>query len=610
MASQSQQFDFSMRLSVRPTSVLTARACAIAALALSAITALAPSTQAQKAWVPVPAFGLSASETTVNPAISLIDILPVGMDKNIGAWDWISDDKVVFTNWIWNFTTTPMSDIWVMDGMKAQDKTKMTVKRYYPGNLREPLGVKVVNGEVYVVVKFALLRFVDADKDGIAEDTVRIVEFPHELEPEETWNHYSIDLKYKDGFFYVALPSETRGAGFPGYPVMHGRGTVAKIDPVKKTIEYVASGLRTPDGLGWGPDGNLFVTDNQGAWLPSSKLIHVTQNRFFGLQPVEAGDPSLVESPPAVWMPHGEGSSSPTQPMLLEKGPFAGQFLIGDNVLGVVNRASLEKVQDEYQGALFHFTGGLTCGVHRLLQNPAGDVYFGGLGSPINTWNVKGKFVGMQAARFNGKANFEVKEILSRADGFTLRFTAPAGESAKDAANYRIRQWRYLPTKAYGGNKLDNVALTVGAITLDASRTLAHIRVGGLKAGSVVDFQFHKDLASQDAQPLWTGEAWYTLNRISAETAPFPAGLKALGNMGDTRNIRVSGPSGQATLFLPAGAFTELELAHVDGRTALKLRVGGGGTVGLAGRGLTPGVYLASLRMAGGGLVRRSLLLP
>lgn len=557
---------------------------------------------AQKAWAAPSTFGLAASEAAVNPGITLSNLLPEGMDKNIGAWDWLTDDKVVFTNWVWNFSVTPMSDIWVLEGMKSQDRSRITVKRYYPGNLREALGVKVVNGEVYVAVKFALLKFTDANKDGVAEDTVRIVEFPHEREPEDTWNCYSLDLKYRDGFFYVALPTETRGAGYPGYPVLHGRGTVAKIDPVKKTIEYIAHGLRTPDGLGWGPDSALFVTDNQGAWLPSSKLIHATGGRFFGLQPVEAGDPDLKETPPAVWMPHGEGSSSPTQPVMLEKGPFAGQMLVGDNVMGLVNRVSLEKVGGEFQGALYHFTGGISCGTHRLLLNPSGDVYLGGLGSPINSWNFKSKYVGMQVARFNGTPAFEVKEILSRADGFVLRFTAPAGASAGDASNYRLRQWRYQPTKEYGGNKLDNVALTVASATLDPTKTFVHLAVAGLSAGRVVDFQFHRDLQSASGQAIWTGEAWYTLNKISAEKGLGTVSLRSPVRASDWAIVR---SAGGIDLEIPEG-FDELALLGVDGR-ALWTRPAAAGSLRLDRSALPAGMALLELRRAGKPSLRRAL---
>lgn len=557
---------------------------------------------AQKAWAAPSAFSLAASEAAVNPGISLVDIMPAGFDKNIGAWDWISEDKVVFTNWIWNFSPQAMGEIWTLEGMKAQDRSRMTVKRYYPGNLREPLGVKVVDGEVYVVVKFALLRFVDANKDGVAEDTVRIVEFPNRPEPADGWNNYSMDLKYRGGFFYVALPSQTRGPGLPAYPIMAGRGTVAKIDPVRKTLEYVASGLRTPDGLGWGPDSALFATDNQGAWLPSSKLIHATGKRFFGLQPVEAGDPSLVETPPAIWMPHGEASSSPTQPVMLEKGPFAGQMLVGDNVMGVVNRVSLEKVGGEFQGALYHFTGGLSCGTHRLLLNAAGDVYLGGLGSPINSWNYKGKYVGMQVARFANAPAFEVKEILSRADGFTLRFTAPAGPSAADPANYRLRQWRYQPSKDYGGQKLDNVALAVTAATVDPTGAYVHLSVAGLAAGRVVDFQFHRDLQSAAGQSIWTGEAWYTLNRISAEKG---LGTVSLRPSIDATSWKTARRAGGIEMEIPAG-YTRLALLGMDGRV-LWSRPASAGPLRLERADLAAGMAFLELRGAGGALLRKAV---
>ncbi len=564
------------------------------------VTALSTFSLAQKAWVSPTAFGTAASEIVINPGLDLVDLLPTGMTQNISGWDWLTDDKIVFTNWVWNYTVEPLGNIWVLSGMKAQDKTKITVTRYYPGNLREPLGVKVVNGDVYAVVKFGLLKFIDADKNGIAEDTVQVAPFPYKPEPDDGWNQYSLDLKYRGGFFYVGLPSETVGGGYPRYPVTPGRGTVAKINPVNKTLEFLVTGLRTPDGLGWGPDSNLFVTDNQGAWLPASKLIHVTGNRFFGLQPVELGNPSLVESPPAIWMPHQEASSSPTQPLMLEKGPYMGQFIVGDNVYGFLNRIALDKVKGEFQGALFHFTGGLTCGNHRLVQNANGDVYFGGLGSPINSWNEHGKMFGIQVARFNNKPNFEVKEILSRADGFTLHFSEAVGVSAEDTANYHLRQWSYKPTKDYGGPKLNNVALTLGVISVDPTRTYVHIKVNGLTAGRVVDFQFHKDLSSQAARPIWTGEAWYTLNRISDVTDFFPTAIGARTGKDSENCIKLSKSLGNYRLELPSGAYTNLSIRHLDGRIVWEKALTGESAVSFSPAQIRSGVYIVFLRNPSG----------
>ncbi len=560
----------------------------------------------QKAWAAPEAFGHVARVKAQNPGIELIDIAPANLAVTVGAWDWVTDDKIVITHWIWNPPAKPSGEIWMMEGVKSRDKSKTTLKKYYQGTLREPLGVKVVDGEVYVAMKYALVKMVDANKDGVAEAIETVVEFPHR-EDSYTYNHYSTDLKYRDGFFYVALPSGTVAHGFPSYPIMKERGTVVKINVSNKSIEYLISGLRTPDGLGWGPDGSLFVTDNQGAWLPSSKLIHVTNKRFFGLQPVETGDPALVESPPAVWMPHTEASKSPTQPMLLSKGPYAGQFLIGDNVQSFVNRVSLDKVKGEYQGALFHFTGGLTCGVHRLLQDDNGDILFGGLGSRINSWNANGKFYGMQVARFTGETAFEVKEILSRADGFTLKFTQPVGPSAEDPDHYRLRHWRYVPTKEYGGPKIDNVPLSVKAITVDASRTFVHLAVDGLLEGRVVDFQFHRDILSQKNQPIWTGQAWYTLNQISEETRAFPTALQGAMQKGFNSRIGITSLPNRYALELPEGKFSELVVFNANGKIARKYQLGTSRIVNVAKGDILPGIQVLALYYKDGGVAAKQV---
>jgi hypothetical protein len=287
---------------------------------------------------------------------------------------------------------------------------------------------------------------------------------------------------------------------------------------------------------------------------------------------------------------------------MLEKGPFAGQMLVGDNVLGVINRVSLEKVGGEFQGALYHFTGGLTCGTHRLLLNPAGDVYLGGLGSPINTWNYKGKFVGIQVARFAAAPAFEVKEILSRADGFTLRFTAPAGASAGDPANYRLRQWRYQPSKDYGGAKLDNVALTVTAATLDPTGNYVHLAVAGLAAGRVVDLQFHRDLQSAAGQSIWTGEAWYTLNKISTEKGLGSVGLRPTVKAADWR---IALRAGGIELSIPEG-YSSLALLGVDGRT-LWSRPASAGSMRLERGELPAGMAFLELRGSDGASLRRAI---
>jgi hypothetical protein len=287
-----------------------------------------------------------------------------------------------------------------------------------------------------------------------------------------------------------------------------------------------------------------------------------------------------------------------------------GQFLVGDNVYGFLNRIALDKVKGEYQGAIFHFTGGLTCGNHRLLLNPNGDVYLGGLGSPINSWNAHGKMFGIQVARFNNKPNFEVKQILSRADGFTLHFSEPVGASAEDITNYRLRQWNYKPTKDYGGPNLNDVPLTLGAITVDPTRTYVHIKVNGLLAGKVVNFQFHKDLTSQAGRAIWTGEGWYTQNQISDITDAFPTGISGVNGSSSGQGIKFTRSLGSYSLFLPKGEYSEMSIRLLDGRIVLQRALEHASEVSFSTEELRSGVYMVVLRNRLGATLSQRIVIP
>ena len=46
--------------------------------------------------------------------------------------------------------------------------------------------------------------------------------------------------------------------------------------------EPIACGIRSPDGIGFAPDGECFFTDNQGPWNGSSSLKHLKVGSFQG----------------------------------------------------------------------------------------------------------------------------------------------------------------------------------------------------------------------------------------------------------------------------------------------------------------------------------------
>ena len=59
------------------------------------------------------------------------------------------------------------------------------------------------------------------------------------------------------------------------------RGWILKIAPDGKTTPF-APGFRSPNGVNFDSAGRLWVTDNQGDWLGTSKLFHVKEGNFYG----------------------------------------------------------------------------------------------------------------------------------------------------------------------------------------------------------------------------------------------------------------------------------------------------------------------------------------
>ena len=169
-------------------------------------------------------------------------------------------------------------------------------------------------------------------------------------------------------------------------------------------VSTIAGGLRTPNGIGFGPEGGIFVNDNQGAWLPANKMVQIKQDRFFNhfTNPAGPFDTKPVTQP-VLWMPHNEIANSPTNPVLLTDGPFKGQMLWGDLTYGGLQRGFLEKVDGEFQGAVFRHSAGLEVGVNRTVIGPDGAIYVGGIGEGGN-WGEDNKLrYGLQKLTPNGK---------------------------------------------------------------------------------------------------------------------------------------------------------------------------------------------------------------
>ncbi|MFE3599422.1 family 16 glycoside hydrolase [Streptomyces sp. NPDC059142] len=449
--------------------------------------------------------------TSVNPGYTLTDLRPEGFEPQVSAMDWLPGGRLAVTTWGGSAKTE--GAVYVLDHVTGNTGPEKVTYTKIADGLKEPMGIKYVDGKLYVSEKHQLTEFSDIKGENTADEIRKVASWPYG----GNFHEFAFGLLYEDGDFYLNLSVAINQGGATTDPQpAPNRGTTVKVNRKTGKVSYLAGGLRTPNGIGRGPGGELFVTDNQGGWLPASKLLHVKKDRFFNhyTNPDGPFDDRTVTKP-VLWLPQNEIANSPSTPMLLKKGPFAGQMLFGDVTYGGIQRADLEKVKGEYQGAVFRHTQGLEAGITRISTGPDGAIYAGGLGAEGN-WGQEGKLrFGLQKLTPNGKVAFDVKTMRATRDGFELTYTQPLSEeTAAQLAEgaYSVEQWRYVPTPAYGGPKIDEEVLPVAAARISGDRRTVRLTIPGLKTDRVVHLRSPRPFASATGEQLWSTEAWYTLN--------------------------------------------------------------------------------------------------
>lgn len=457
----------------------------------------------------IPGDGAPLSE--VHPAYDLSQARPEEFLPKVAGMDFLPDGRLVVSTW------DASGAVYVLDNVSSGDPKQIKVKRIAAG-LAEPLGLKVVDGAIYVLQKQELTKLVDNNGDDVIDEYQC---FAKGWRASANFHEFAFGLVYKEGFFYAALAIAINPGGASTRPQGLDRGKVVKISATDGSIEFVARGLRTPDGVGIGPDGEIFIADNQGDWLPSSKILHVKPGAFYNSYAVDsAAVAGMPVQQPVVWLPQDDIGNSPTQPAVINDGPYKNQLLHGDVCYGGLQRVFMEKIKDNYQGCVFRFTQGLEGATHRLVWGPDGALYVGMIGNPGN-WGQQGKlWYGLQRMKYNGNSVFEMLAVRAKSNGMEIEFTEPLREGdGWDVSNYLVKQWWYEPTVNYGGPKKDEQTMTVTSATVSADRKKVFLEIPNLKPRHLVYLQLRNLPLSELGHEIWTTEAWYTLNAIPANDA-------------------------------------------------------------------------------------------
>lgn len=459
--------------------------------------------------------------------------IPEGIVLEAGAVEPLPDGTVA--------VSTRRGDIYRVSNATSDDPEAVRFELYASG-LHEVLGLTWHAGWLYATQRGEVTRLRDADGDGRAD---QLETFNDSWGISGDYHEYAFASPFdREGHMWVVLClTGSFGSDVPW------RGWALRIDQAGR-MQPVCSGIRSPGGIGFNLQGDVFYTDNQGPWngtcslkwlRPGSFQGHPAGNRWYSLTPggqatapeePRSGSRIMTEAdripqyePPAVLFPYQKMGQSASgivcDTSAGQFGPFAGQLFVGDVTHSTVMRCFLEQVDGHYQGACFPFREGLGSGSLALRMLPDGSLMVGGTN---RGWGSRGtQPFALERLRWTGRTPFEIQEMRAQPDGFELRFTEPVdAAAAARPESYDLQTYCYIFQSSYGSPEVDHTRPAITAIQVAEDRRSVRLQVDGLQRGHVHELHA-SGVRSDGGLPLLHDTAYYTLNYIP----PAPAAASA-----------------------------------------------------------------------------------
>ena len=340
-------------------------------------------------------------------------------------------------------------DVWTVSGI--DDKLQRLEWRRIATGLFQPLGVKIVEDEIYVLGRDQITRLHDLNNDGEADFYEN---FNNDCEVTANFHEFACDLNTDDGGnFYFTKAAPLRGTNQWDAASGHN-GCVLRVSWNGRMLERYATGLHAPNGSSVGPNGEVTCSDTEGLWTPACRLNWVKPGGFYGAVGMHHSDtmPRTFD-PPLCWLPVGVDNSAGGQVWVTSRmwGPFVGELLHLSCGKAALFHVVKEEVEGVMQGGVVKFPLSFESGIMRGRFNPRdGQLYVAGL----KGWETSAVRDGcFQRVRHTGKRIGTLAEFHVKREGLELTFTTPLDRAtATETQNYSIQQWNYRWSESYGSD--------------------------------------------------------------------------------------------------------------------------------------------------------------
>jgi hypothetical protein len=360
-------------------------------------------------------------------------------------------------------------DVWLIRGIEGELK-ELKWQRIASG-LFQPLGLKIVDDQIYVACRDQICHLHDLNGDGEIDFYEN---FNNDHQVTEHFHEFAMDLQTdRDGNFYYA-----KGGRHALPAVVPQHGTLLKVSRDGSKTEIVATGFRAPNGVCVNDDGTFFITDQEGHWTPKNRIDWVRPERFYGYMwaydhPESSADDAM--EPSMVWITNDMDRSPAEIVRVTSKkwGPFQGSLLNISYGMGRIFLIPNEEINGQRQGGVVQLPiPDFPTGVMRGRFHPGnGQLYVCGLVGWASNQQQDGGFF---RVRYTGKAAYLPVSLQARPQQFDLTFSDPLDRaSVNDPGNFRVKIWSLRRTETYGSNHYEEHPLNVSAAKLaDDERTV------------------------------------------------------------------------------------------------------------------------------------------
>ncbi len=406
-------------------------------------------------------------------SLTLPDENPWRSWLRLGGLDFFADgDRAAVCSW--------QGDVWIVSGL-AGTSGRLSWQRTASG-LFQPLGLKIVDEQIYVLGRDQITRLHDVNGDG---ETDFYENFNNDAQVTDHFHEFAMDLQTdKEGNFYYLKAARH---ALPAVVPQHG--TLLQVSRDGSQTRILARGFRAPDGLLVNDDGTFLNSDQEGHWTPMNRINWIRPGGFYGN--MMAANPQQVAvdatDRPVCWI-HREMDRSPTAPVWVPHGQWGsleGALLCLSYGTGKTWRVLYEQVGDVVQGGIVLLPiPEFPTGIQRGRFHPRdGMLYVCGLFGWSSDKTLSG---GLYRIRYTG-AVVRVPDSLSvTRNGVLLHFPLPLdAQTAADRHNYVVSRWNYQRSENYGSGDYrvsdgkpgrDPVPVSQVSVSHDRQSVFLHIR--------------------------------------------------------------------------------------------------------------------------------------